>query len=107
MSGVEVWTAAVVHAYYEGGHEDDVPTGLVDAEAYDSLSTALASAIKERDEAYARVEVLEGEMRRYLPLLEFAEELPVWYAMTKGTGIATLNSYRAALSPELAKEPQS
>ncbi len=47
----------------------------------------------------ALVEELAGEMRRYLPILECAESDPqTWIALSEGTGMATVNGYRAALS---------
>jgi hypothetical protein len=40
-----------------------------------------------------------SEMKRYLPVLERAEADPeLWQRLTQGTGIATLNGYRNALS---------
>ena len=41
------------------------------------------------------------EMKRHLPILEALERSPfLWSSYTDGTGIATLNGYRAALAPE-------
>lgn len=38
------------------------------------------------------------EMKRYLPVLEMAESVnSLWAELTNGTGIATLNGYKAAL----------
>lgn len=48
----------------------------------------------------ARVEELEREMRRYLPVIERAEEGDLWQELTAGTGIATANGYRTALKGE-------
>jgi hypothetical protein len=40
-----------------------------------------------------------AELLRYLPVLERAEADPeLWARLTAGTGIATLNGYRAALA---------
>lgn len=45
-----------------------------------------------------RSERLEKEMRRYLPILERVEaNAAIWDSYTKGTGVATVNGYRAAL----------
>lgn len=39
------------------------------------------------------------EMERYLRILERAEnDVPTWSSLAYGTGIATLNSYRAAIA---------
>lgn len=47
----------------------------------------------------AEIERLRSEMRRYLPVLERLEAMPsAWIELTAGTGIATLNSYRFALT---------
>jgi hypothetical protein len=41
---------------------------------------------------------LVNEMIRYLPVIEEAESNPeIWNKLTKGTGIATANGYRAAI----------
>lgn len=48
--------------------------------------------------AVAAPALLEA-LERHLPILERAEECPtIWEELTKGTGIATLNGYRHALS---------
>lgn len=42
------------------------------------------------------------EIQRYLPILEELEKYPwLWEHFTKGTGIATLNGYRAAITEAL------
>lgn len=42
---------------------------------------------------------LYSEMERYLPILEKLEACPeLWVRFTEGTGIATLNGYRNAMS---------
>jgi len=47
-----------------------------------------------------RCERLEAEMRRFLVVIEGAEgDSETWDRLTYGTGIATANAYRAALSP--------
>ena len=52
----------------------------------------------------ARIAKLESEMRRYLPVIERAEQVPgLWGELTAGTGIATANGYRAALAPKEAQ----
>lgn len=44
-------------------------------------------------------EIMLREMKRYLPVLESLESIPkLWHNMTKGTGIATLNGYRNAIT---------
>lgn len=56
-------------------------------------------------EAIANAKLIEAaplmlqEMLRYLPVLERIEnDMPaIWYEMTQGTGIATLNGYREAI----------
>jgi len=65
----------------------------------------LASLLRRAD---ARIEALEAkverlgkEMLRYLPVLEALEANPsAWEWYTDGTGIATLNGYRATLEEE-------
>lgn len=41
---------------------------------------------------------LLAEMKRYLPILEQCEQGTRWAKYTEGTGIATLNGYRAAIA---------
>lgn len=49
-------------------------------------------------ELQAEIALLRSEMRRYLPLIEKAEQYRhTWDFLTEGTGIATANGYRAAL----------
>lgn len=44
---------------------------------------------------------LRAEMRRYLPVINKAEQYRhTWDFLTGGTGIATANGYRAALQQE-------
>ncbi len=46
------------------------------------------------------------EMLRYLPVLERAEADPeIWNRLTEGLGIATANSYRAAISKATTEAP--
>jgi len=40
---------------------------------------------------------LVREMGRYLPVINKAEDSPIWGELTNGTGIATANGYRAGL----------
>jgi chromosome segregation ATPase len=55
----------------------------------------------EREEFRAEVERLKREMRRYLPVLDALEAShSAWQWYTDGTGIATLNGYRAALKEQ-------
>lgn len=52
-------------------------------------------------ELQAEIAQLRSEMLRYLPLIEKAEQYHhTWSFLTEGTGIATANSYRAALQQE-------
>jgi hypothetical protein len=66
----------------------------------EELWVSLRSAERDRRHLLALVDDLAAEMRRYLPLLEYLErETPSsWSLATMGTGIATLNGYRAALA---------
>jgi Lar family restriction alleviation protein len=86
--------------------------------------TALASAIKERDEAYARVERLQRALSWALPLAERAVDTlrsfrvqcghtdirgtyadgTTWVGIYQGE-VDDIEFARAALAPELAKEP--
>ena len=57
----------------------------------------------EREEANARLAAAAPtqhvEMVRFLPIIERAEADPeLWTRLTKGTGIATANAYRAAIA---------
>lgn len=48
------------------------------------------------------------EMERYLPILERAEEMGgggVWGTLTDGTGIATINGYKAAIAKAKGLHP--
>lgn len=49
-------------------------------------------------QAIADNERLKREMKRHLPILERIMDMPeLWESITGGTGIATLNGYRAAI----------
>ena len=64
---------------------------------YNTLTDA-KSIIAHIDEQQRKIERMRDEMRRYLPILEALEAKPSsWEWFTDGTGIATLNGYRAAL----------
>ncbi len=80
-----------------GGPSLDVPNGYTFHNANDLQTIRdLASRLTA---SQALVEELAGEMRRYLPILECAESDPqTWIALSEGTGMATVNGYRAALS---------
>jgi hypothetical protein len=46
------------------------------------------------------------EMKRYLPVIEALENEPeLWNRFTKGTGIATANGYRNAISKFKESQP--
>ncbi len=52
-------------------------------------------------ELQAEIVQLRGEMLRYLPVINKAEQYRhTWDFLTEGTGIATANGYRAALQQE-------
>lgn len=47
----------------------------------------------------AAAPTMRQEMERYLPVLEWLETMPeIWQRATQGTGIATLNGYKAAIT---------
>ncbi len=57
------------------------------------------AAEKLRDHKAACFDVLLSEMKRHLCILERAEAMPdKWQPLSVGTGIATLNGYRAAIA---------
>lgn len=63
-----------------------------------------------RQEAFANASLITAapdqheEMVRHLTILERLEADPeLWARMTKGTGIATLNAYRAAIAKATAQ----
>lgn len=68
------------------------------------VETSCGGLVAEVDgERYARLFAaapdLLSEMERYRVILERAESLPnVWGFLTRGTGIATVNGYRAAIA---------
>jgi hypothetical protein len=67
------------------------------------LSEQLADAQRSAEDARRDSELLQNEMRIHLPVLENAENNPeIWGRITRGTGIATLNVYRAAMAARLS-----
>lgn len=63
------------------------------------LQSLQSMTVEQAQAVLDRVEQLEAEMRRYLPVIERAEaNAGLWVLLTAGTGIATANGYRAALS---------
>jgi hypothetical protein len=66
---------------------------------YAPVLTPAPAEPSEVDRLRERVEELEAEMRRLLPVLNRAEALTgFWGRITEGTGVATLNKYRALLT---------
>ena len=62
------------------------------------LIAAAPDLLDHIDEQQRKIDRIQDEMRRYLPILEALEAKPSsWEWFTDGTGIATLNGYRAAL----------
>jgi hypothetical protein len=60
---------------------------------------------RERDELRAENAHLLKEMQRYLPILERLEEdVLSWFEFSGGTGLATVNGYRNAITK--AKEAE-
>jgi hypothetical protein len=67
---------------------------------------------KDEVEANAKVMAAAPEMKdellRHLPILERIEADPeLWDKLTKGTGIATLNGYRAAIAKATNYDPRT
>jgi hypothetical protein len=60
-----------------------------------------ADLVADAPKLLAERDRLRKEMARYLPILESLEEEPdAWELFSEGTGIATLNGYRAALQED-------
>lgn len=90
------WSAAREHVHRACMYVDSL---------IDNHEVAVVYAGRSFDEAKANALLIaaapdqNAEMLRFLPVLERAEANPeIWEKLTKGTGIATANSFRAALA---------
>jgi hypothetical protein len=95
------WTVEPEEIVSETGHYE--PATILAADGFTTVATIRVGVGPEQEEANARLIAAapdqNAEMRRYLPVLERAEADPeLWERLTKGTGIATLAGYRAAIA---------